>query len=329
MAVLKDIAKKAGVSISTVSRALQNDARISQATRLKIEAVANAMGYTKHKAKKDKNQVWDAAGLILPEVSSGYYAQLVHLANDYFERHQLSTIIKITNFEKEAMIRHILSFSRYDVKCLLIIVDDSEEISEDIFNAVSHIKVPVLFITAKYISNLDYDSLYIDEQRGVAMALEYLIEKGYKRIGFIGEEKTLGRYHVYKKVMQDFEMPVDKRYVKICKERAEEGGYYCMKEILKQKANPDAIFASYDHMAIGAIYAIEEAGLSIPEDIAIMGFDDIFISRYINKGLTSIQNPYEDMISIAVRILLKRIEQPHSAPQQVALKPSLIIRGTT
>ena len=275
------------------------------------------------------NQGWDIAGLILPEVSSGYYSKLVHLANDCFERHQMTTSIRITNFEKEAMLRHIYSFSGQEVKCLLIIVDDCEEISEDILKAVSQVRVPVLFITAKYIPNLDYDSLYIDEQRGVAMALEYLISKGYKNIGFIGEEKTLGRYHVYREVMQKHNLPINKAFVKIGRERAEEGGYKSMMEILKHDTHPDAIFASYDHMAIGAIYAIGEAGLSIPEDIAIMGFDDIFISRYIHKGLSSIKNPYEDMIAIAVRILLKRIEQPDSAMQQVALKPSLVIRGTT
>ncbi|MDD3818875.1 MAG: LacI family DNA-binding transcriptional regulator [Actinomycetota bacterium] len=329
MAILKDIAEKAGVSVSTASRALQNDPRISVNTKNKVTEVASLLGYAKHKNKNIPNKNWDSAGLIVPEVISGYYAQLVHYANDNFAKNELLTVIKITNFKKDTMIRHIKSFAKNQVRCLIIIVDDSEELSDDVFSAVSLIKVPIMFITSKYISKLDYDNLYVDEHRGITMGLEHLIQKGYKQIGFIGEDQTLGRYHVYNKVMQSFGMHINKDFIKISKKRAEEGGYYCMKEILKQNRYPDAIFASYDSMAIGAIHAIEEASLRIPEDIAILGFDDILISKYISRGLTTIKNPCKDMISIATRVLLKRIEQPNLTPQQIALKPLLVVRGTT
>ena len=329
MIVLEDIAKKAGVSISTASRALQNDTRISEATRKKISDIADSLGYTKHKRKKEAKLNWDTVGLIVPEVLSAYYAQLVHLANEYFGRHRLSTITKITNFQQEAMIRHIQNFSRLNVKCLLILVDDAEEVSKDILKAVSSTRVPTMFITSKYMSALDFDSLYIDENRGIVMALEHLIWNGYKHIGFIGEKQTIGRYHVYKQVMQKMNMPINESFVKISEERAEKAGYLCMGEILKQDQHPDAVFVSYDQQAIGAICAIEEANLSVPEDIAIVGFDDIPISKYIHKGITTIKNPYQEMISIAVRVLLQRAEFPDTAPQQIALKPSLIVRGTT
>jgi len=329
MPILEDIAEKAGVSVSTVSRALQNDSRISVRTRQKIVSIANSLGYTKHINKKNHIQQWDTVGIIVPEVVSGYYAQLVHLVNDNLIQRQLSTVVKITNFKQDAMVRNIENFSNLNIKCLLIIVDDSEEISEDVLAAVSIIQMPVMFITSKYFPNLDYDSIYIDEQRGIADALEYLIDKGYKHIGFIGEEQTVGRFHVYQQVMEKFNILVDKEHIRIGQKRAEEGGYICMSEILKAPTLPDAVFASYDHMAIGAIFAIEQAGLRIPEDIAILGFDDILASKYIHKGLTTIKNPCEDMIAIALRVLLRRTEKPNSAPQQIALKPSLVVRGTT
>lgn len=329
MVVLRDIAEKADVSVSTVSRALQNDERISKSTKQKIFKIANTLGYTKHKTKNKSDQNWDMVGLNVPEVLSQYYSQLVHLAIDNLTEQHLSTIIKITNFKQDAMIRNIKSFDRLNVKCMLIIVDDSEEINEDILSAVETIKTPIMFLTSKYIANLDYDNLYVDEDRGITMALEYLIDRGYKKIGFVGEEQTLGRYRVYQQVMERFDLPVVDDYIKISKKRAEEGGYYCMQEILTQEDYPEAVFASYDHMAIGAIHAIQEAGLRIPEDIAILGFDDIFSARYIHKGLTTIKNPYEDMMNIAVRVLMKRIEEPDSAPQQIALRPSIVIRGTT
>jgi len=329
MIVLEDIANQAGVSISTASRALQNDSRISEETKDKISAIADSLGYTKHKRKREEKSNWDTVGLIVPEVLSGYYAQLVHLTNEYFGRHRLSTITKITNFQQEAMIRHIKNFAKLNVKCLLILVDDAEEVSKNILKAVSLSKLPTMFITSKYMPGLDFDSLYIDEQRGIVMALEHLVWNGYKHIGFIGEEQTIGRYRVYEQVMRKFNMPINESFVKISDKRAEEAGYLCMGEILKLDEHPDAMFVSYDQEAIGAICAIEEANLSIPEDIAIVGFDDIVVSKYIHKGITTIKNPYQEMIAIAVRVLLQRSEFPDAAPQQIALKPSLIIRGTT
>jgi LacI family transcriptional regulator len=329
MVLLEDIAKQAGVSISTVSRALQNDPRLSEATIQKVSVIADSLGYTKHKWKKEEKLNLDTVGLIVPEVLSGYYAQLVHIANEYFGRHRLSTITKITDFRQEAMIRNIKNFSKLNIKCLLIVVDDSEKVSKSILRAVSSAKVPTMFITSKYMSSLDFDSLYIDEHRGIVMAIEHLVWNGYKNIGYIGEEQTLGRYHVYKQVMQKLNMPINESFVKISQKRAEEGGYKCMSEMLKNGNYPDAVFVGYDQMAIGAIFAIEEANLSIPEDIAIVGFDDILVSKYIHKGITTIKNPYHEMIAIAVRVLLQRTEFPDTAPQQIALKPSLIIRGTT
>lgn len=107
------------------------------------------------------------------------------------------------------------------------------------------------------------------------------------------------------------------------------GGYLRMKELLGMEERPDAVFAGYDQMAIGAIHAIREAGLSVPRDIAVMGFDDITVARFVEGGVTTIANPSEDLVSIAVNILLKRMEAPNRARQQIALRPRLVIRRTT
>lgn len=102
-----------------------------------------------------------------------------------------------------------------------------------------------------------------------------------------------------------------------------------MKELLALPNPPDAVFCSYDQMAIGAIHAIREAGKKIPEDIAVIGFDDIAVSAYVEGGITTVANPYEDMLSIAVDVLTKREKNIHSSRQQIALQPKLIVRSTT
>ncbi|MFA7591242.1 MAG: LacI family DNA-binding transcriptional regulator [Sphaerochaetaceae bacterium] len=330
MAILKDIADMAQVSISTVSRALQNDPKISYDTKKKIVSIATSLGYSKHKLKNNCISTdWNSVGFIVPEVTSGYYSHLVHVANEQFEKKKYSMTIKLTNFDDATLIRHIYSFNEMQVTCIIVILDDSENISDELLTAVSITKLPVLFITTKHIANLDFDNLYIDEHKGIELGLKYLVNKRYKHIGFIGERQTMARCSVYKDVMESFSLPVRDCFVRISNKRNEEAGYESMKEILSLEQLPDAIFASYDQMAIGAIHAIEEAGLRIPEDIAILGFDDIPIAQYINKGLTTIRDPYDDMIAIAVRVLLQRVEHPESATQRIILKPSIIKRGTT
>lgn len=320
----------AKVSVSTVSRALQNDPRISYDTKNKIIRIAASVGYTKHKLKGLKTPSdWKSVGIIIPEVSSGYYAHLMQVANAEFEKKNYSMVIKLTNFDKATLVRHIYGFDKLVVNCLLIILDDSEDISEELFTAVSISKLPVLFITTQYMENMDVDTLHIDEHKGIELGLKYLVDQKYHTIGFIGERQTMARLTVYREVMASLSLPVKEQFIKISSARAEQAGYESMKEILSLANLPDAIFASYDNIAIGAIHAIEEAGLRIPEDIAILGFDDIPIAKYINKGLTTIRNPYNDMIAIAVRVLLQKVKNPESSIQQIVLKPSIIKRGTT
>ncbi len=102
-----------------------------------------------------------------------------------------------------------------------------------------------------------------------------------------------------------------------------------MREILSLEELPDAVYVSYDQMAVGAVCAIEEAGLRIPADIAILGMDDTAAAAYIGGGLTTITAPYDDMASITVRLLMHRLVAPYSQPQQIAIKPRLTIRATT
>ena len=331
---ISDIAKMTGVSTSTVSRSLRNDSKISAETKQKVMEVAKTLGYVRHIEKNTRTAVelkddLKCVGLIVPEVMSAYYARLAHFAAEYFAKQNYSVTIRLTNFDRDAIVSHVHELCASYVSCLLIIVDDSEEISGDIFSTVSASGKPAFFITAKYLPNNDFDSIFIDERRGIHMMLDHLVDRGYKSIGFIGESQTIGRRDAYIEYMSRLNLPVVKDFVKCSQLRAEAGGYQAMREILASKKKPDAIFMSYDQMAIGAIKAIKEAGLTVPGDIAVAAFDDIIMSEYIENGLTTVQSPCEDMIAIASRVLLSRVEDRKAAPQQIALKPTLIIRGTT
>ena len=332
MVTLKDIAIIANVSTSTATRALNNDPRISPEQTLRIQRIAQEQNYTKHKIRKPEGKhddIWKDAGIIVPEINSGYYSNLVHIASDQFARQQYSVLLRLSGFDKDTLIRHIFGFEKADIRCVLIVADDAEQITEDVYQALRQTRIPAMFITTQYNPHMDFDSIYVDETRGIRAGVEYLTDKGYKKIGFIGEEMTRGRLNAFRQVMYEIGNPVNEAFIQTSTARAEEGGYQCMKQLLAKPELPDAIFAGYDQMAIGALKSIDEAGLRVPDDIGIMGFDNIIMSGYIHKGLTTIENPLEDMISIAVRVLMNRMQNEDAVPQQIALKPDLVIRETT
>ena len=328
MITLKDIAAIANVSTSTASRALNDDPRISPEQRLRIRRIAEEQNYKKHKLRKP-DDMWKDAGIIVPEINSGYYSNLVHIASDQFARQHYSVLLRLSGFDRDTLIRHIFGFGKADIRCVLIVADDAEQITEEVYQALRQTRIPAMFITTQYNPHMDYDSIYVDETRGIRAGVEYLTGKGYTRIGFIGEEMTRGRLKAFRRVMQEIGNPVIEDFIKTGTFRAEEGGYHCMKQLLNRPERPDAIFAGYDQMAVGALKAIDEAGLQVPDDIGIIGFVNIIMSAYIHKGLTTIENPLEDMISIAVRVLMNRMQNGDAVPQQIALKPELVIRETT
>ena len=327
---LTDVAKVAGVSTATASRVFNDDPRISDETKRKVYDAARAIGYAKPvRTEEPVIQTWGNIGLIVPEVISGYYARLVHFAVDIFAQHFYSVSIRITNYNNDTALKHANDLCASKIYGLLFIIDDSECLSDEIFTVVAASEKPAFFITGNYIPDNDFDSLFIDDHRGIAMLFEHLVDKGYSSIGFIGERLTLERRTAYLASMELHNMAVVDAFIKTSLFRAEKGGYHAMREILNGKSHPDAIIMGYDQMAIGALKAIREAGLTVPGDIAIAAFDDIIESEYIENGITTVQCPCEDIIAIAFRVLMNRIQDRYSAPQQIALKPKLIIRGTT
>ena len=329
MANLDDIAREAGVSASTVSRVLNDRASISEETRQRVLLVAERLQYRKRTYASNTLRVQKVAGVIIPDMTSDYYARMLHTINVRFQQKGFSVLCAITNFDSEQTVNAVKQMSQIRVSCLLIVMDDTEVISQKLIDTVRLIGLPTMFITSKYISSLDVDCLFVDEERGNTMAVEHLLHRGYRKIGFIGENNTRNRCDFFLKVMKQYDIPVNPKFVRIAQNRGEEGGYLRMKEILSLVDLPDAIYASYDQMAIGAIHAIHESGLRVPTDIAVIGFDNIPTSQYIAGGLTTIGTPFDEIAAIVVRILLHRISQPFGQPQQVAIKPSLIIRATT
>ncbi len=329
MSTVKEIAEQLGVHPSTVSRALNGSRKISAEVREKVLATAKAMDYKLRGRGGRATPDWNTAGIIVPEVLSDYYARIVHLAKTSLAARGYSTIVKITSFTPKEMLEAINSMNRIQVKCLLIVLDSEESFSDRILRSLYATHLPVVLLTSRFHASMNMDCIHLDENAGICMAIEHLQQRGHSEVGFIGEKMTAGRLMVFKQVMKSMKMELQPQWICIGKERMEEGGYLRMKELLNLPHPPKAVFCSYDQMAVGAIHAIQEAGKRVPEDIAVIGFDDIAAAPYVAGGITTVANPCKDMVSIAVSVLLSRVTAPDSAYQEIALRPTLMVRSTT
>jgi DNA-binding LacI/PurR family transcriptional regulator len=160
--------------------------------------------------------------------------------------------------------------------------------------------------------------------------VKHLVELGHSRIGFIGDTVSTQRMEVFSGFLRQTGMTVNDAYLKLGPERFEVGGYLRMKELLGARTPPTAVLAAYDDVAIGAMRAVHEAGLSVPHDISIMGIDGIEVGEYLTPSLTTIVGHTTEMAEAACGILMKKMGNPaFTVVQHVELNPELIIRQST
>ena len=330
MVNINDVAKLAGVSASTVSRVLNANAPISDATRKRVLDAVDTLKYRRRRTSTVASGAnLRVAGVIIPDLASEYYTSLAHALCARFQKKGYMVQLYATDFDPDATVRAVEVMAGIHVSCMLVIMDGYETVSARLTRAVQRAMIPAMFITAQYNEDINADCLYVDERRGGAMVAEHLVHRGYRRIGFIGETKSQLRYRYFEDAIRNYGIRLEPRFVRFGEERGEQGGYLRMKELMAQTELPDAVYAGYDQIAVGAVHALFESGLRIPKDIALIGFDNTPSSVYIAGGLTTIGHPFEEMAAIAVRILLHRISAPFAQTQQIALKPLLLVRSTT
>ncbi len=355
---LKEIAKAAGVSISTVSKALGSSTDISSKTRAAILKTARDLGYDINSSRGlRRDNTSGIIGVICPEIKSNYYAQLVSSIAERLTEKGLKCIAAVTDFKVENELAYIRLLSGKDTDGILLISE-----SEDIARKISGLNdesaaegnegnegnkeseesgccctspsgvifdKPLVLVTNGEKSNL-IDCISIDDRYGVNAGIEHLVKLGHRRIGYIGDNLTEARFEAFCDSLKKNLITVDKNLIRISADRFEECGYRAMKSILLAHDHPTAVFAAYDDIAIGAVKAIRESGLAVPEDISILGMDNITICPYLEKGLTTITNPIKEMAEISVSILARKIKDNRfTVIQHVELKPDLVIRETT
>ncbi len=325
---IKDIAKKANVSYATVSRALNAKYGVRDETRDKIVAVAQAMGYTPNGIARGlvKKQTY-SIGLVIPDITNPFFPAVARGVEDHAKQFGYSVFLCNTNYEKSREDHHIslLAEKRVDGIILAPILNEPQD---DALGTESN--VPVIYVTKRPASETQ-SFVVMDDERGGFLATKYLIEQGYKTIGYIGPSKTghdAGeRLAGCEAAFDKFGLTIQPRFFR-AGDFKRETGYDTIIGMIEEGDYPRAIFAGNDLLAIGIIQGIKEKGLSVPDDIAVVGFDDIPFAAFPEVRLTTIRQPKYEMGKMAADMLIEKIEGRTQQPRRVILEPELIVRSS-
>jgi LacI family transcriptional regulator len=322
---LKDIAKVAGVSYATVSRALSNHPDVNDETRDKIKKIAKEMKYTPDPSARGlKGKNTNTIALVVPDISNPFFSELTLGVESYANENGYSVFLCNTNWDynREKTYIDILIAKRVDG----IIISPVLE------NALHHTKlrIPLVYIT----EGPKYDDIYyvgIDNKMGAILGVEYLIKLGHKDIVYVGgAEKTSAnreRFEGFKETMEKYGLKVNANH-HTSNSFSRESGYKVAMEILIKDKIPTAVFAVNDIVALGVIQAIEEFGLNVPSDISVIGFDDISFSSMHRIKLTTISQPKLEIGKMSTEILIDLLNNKDVAEKNKILKPNLVIRNT-
>ncbi len=324
---IKQIAELANVSSATVSKVMNGkDQNISQATRQRVLKIIEEEGYIPNGiAKSLKVKSTKTIGIILPDVMNLFFSEIARGAEDMAEAKGYSIIICNTdnNEKKEQKYLHILQEKMVDG----IIVTATESSSNNIFG---RFKTPMVLVDRDIDFGNKLGLIVVDNVEPAYEATKHLIDKGCKRIAFISSVKinkpSVNRYIGYEKALLEAGQTIDEDLVFLDRFSIE-SGYLGAKKILKDH-KVDGIFCGNDLIAMGALKEIKERGLRVPEDIKIVGFDDISISRYVDPPLTTVKQPIYEMGNEAVNMLVDIIEA-REVDMKRTLKAYLVERQST
>lgn len=298
---IKDVANKAGVSVATVSRVINNSEFVIDDTRTHVLKIVKELRYTPNNlARSLSRKKNESIGMLLPDLFSEFFSEVIRGVDQVVKENKYHLFVSSSHNNKDD-IEAALNMMRGRVDGLIIM---SPDLDVDILNPLIAKNTPVVILNSKLKNSnhklINYVS--INNFEGAFNIVEHLIKHNHKDIAIIkGEEENfeaIERYNGYINAMKKYNLVVNHKY-EFHGNFTEESGYEAGEKYLQLKNKPTAIFATNDSMAIGFMIKIKEAGLDIPKDIAVCGFDDIPISKYFTPKLSTVHVPISEIGLIA------------------------------
>jgi LacI family transcriptional regulator len=327
---LKDIAKKIGVSVSTISRVANGKNYVAPATKKLVMAALAEHNYVPNQvARSLKSQSTNSVGIIVPDISD-YFVNVIKGADIIFSQNSYSIILADSNEDpqKEELYLKLLYEKRVDGLVLATVSKEHKALSLFLDNSI-----PVIFIDNLPNLNISYDCVLIDNAKASAMVVNHLVAGGHRRIAIISglESQTTGRERLkgYKQALQHHDIEIDPELIKYG-DFKKDSGYRCMMEFLENKQAHDftALYVTSYKMTCGAIKAMKEKGISWPKDIALVGFDFTDDSELIAPEITTVLQPISSIGKLVAQVLItkmNKLDPIGEVAQRIMLDPVLKI----
>ncbi|RAK11874.1 LacI family transcriptional regulator [Halanaerobium saccharolyticum] len=321
-----DVAEKAGVGIGTVSRVLNNSSKVKDETRDKVLKVMKELNYRPNKVAQNlASQKANAVGVIVPTFIDHFFVEVLKGIQDALEEEKIDLVLYKIDKDQQMMDKILDIVHSKKVDGIAAVTMD---ICEHDYQTLLKEDIPVVLADE---DSPDFHSIHLDDVKGAEMAVEYLIEQGHQNISFVNGIKEsqhgINRLKGVKNILAKNNLSLNPDLLKFGDFHTEDG-YQSMQEILElpEPKWPSAVFAASDNQAIGVLQAMEEKFLTAPDDIAVVGYDNIELAKYLK--LTTIWQPMYQLGHLSIEVLLKAINGELNEIYQKELELKLIKRET-
>lgn len=326
---IRDVARQAGTSVSTVSRVLTGQGPVAEETRQRIADAIKTLGYQPNALARGLVQKRTfTIGVVLPDVANPFCAEVLRGMGDVAAAHRFHLLLVNADLSIAKEAEGIAVLREKQVDGLIYTSGMVTENHHEIFRRLGR---PVV-LAATFDPDGALPAVLVDSRRGAQLAMDHLISLGHRRIGVVNGPQTdlvagAPRWQGYQEAAQARGVTLAPQWVAEGDYKLE-SGYWAMDRILNQKEQPTAVVAASDLMAIGAVNAILDRGLRVPEDISVVGFDNIWLAGAVRPPLTTVAQPMYDMGAKAVALLAQAIAG-QGEPATQWIQPHLVIRGST
>jgi LacI family transcriptional regulator len=326
---IRQVALRAGVSVTTVSHALNGTRFVSDAARAKVEEAAHALGYVPSEvARWLKHSTTRTLGMLVPNNSNPYFAEIIRGVERYCYGAGYSLLLcnSDDDAQRQADRLRVLGERRVDGLVLVASGEDAQIVA-----CCKDLHLPLVLVDRE-IDSIAADLVEVDHAAGGELATAHLLSLGHDRVACIGGPAKL---RPSQQREAGWRLALAKAGIK---PRADElvrgdfgpqGGAAALTRLLRSARPPSAVFVCNDLMAIGALHAAHAAGVNVPGDLSVVGFDDIELAAYTTPGLTTVAQPKEAIGTAAAKLVLERLRDGRSEPRRLILQPELRVRGSS
>lgn len=323
---IKDVAKRANVSVATVSRALNGHVNVADAVRRRVVSIADELRYTPHHAARSlSSRRTQTVGVVLPDLHGEFFSELMRGIDGVARERGLHLLVSSYHGHPEEQVAALRAM-RGRVDGLLVMspyVDSADHLGEHLISALPSV------LMNSHTSTPGCRALSVDNHGGARAMVRHLVGCGYRRIAFIAGPQdnfeARERLRGYRDALAEAGLGSEPWVVD--GDFSEASGHRAGHQLLSQSPRPDAVFAANDMMALGCLFAFNQAGVDIPGNIALAGFDDIPLARYVHPALTTMRVNIPELGARAMRLLLDAPDSGTAVPEQLATE--LIVREST